>query len=197
MTTQDTGSEQLIKDTAKHIFFAEGRLHATTQDIADAAGVNRTLLNYYFRLRNEPMDQVFKEARQSMDIRLDALLLKSGIPFKKRVDAFINQFITETSAYPFMETFVLIELRRNNLKLIKKFSKARHEEFTSEVKVEMDKGTIPAMNPIHFVMNLFSLLAHPALMKPLYTELFGLSDTAYQQLIDERKQIVLKLLFTA
>jgi TetR/AcrR family transcriptional regulator len=38
MSTRDTGTEQLIRDTAKHLFFAEGKLHATTQEIADAAG---------------------------------------------------------------------------------------------------------------------------------------------------------------
>ena len=197
MTARDTGSEKLIKDTAKRIFFADGRLHATSQDIADAAGVNRTLLNYYFRSRNELMRQVFKEARQSMDLRLDTLISASEIPFKKRVEAFINEFLAETSAFPFMETFVLTELQRNDLKPHKKFSKASHEGFTSEIKAEMKKGAITEMNPVHFIMNLFSLLAHPILMKPLYIELFGLNGPDYQQLIDERKQIVLQLLFTA
>ncbi|HYD90018.1 MAG TPA: helix-turn-helix domain-containing protein, partial [Flavobacterium sp.] len=48
---QDT--ERLIKETAKRVFFGEGRFNATTQEIADAAGVNRTLINYYFRSRDK------------------------------------------------------------------------------------------------------------------------------------------------
>jgi TetR/AcrR family transcriptional regulator len=43
MAARDAGTEKLIKDTAKK-FFAEGKLHATTQDIADAAGISRTSL---------------------------------------------------------------------------------------------------------------------------------------------------------
>ena len=45
-------TEELIKETAKRMFFGEGRFHATTQEIADEAKVNRTMINYYFRSRN-------------------------------------------------------------------------------------------------------------------------------------------------
>ena len=49
---KDEATEELIKNTAKRLFFGEGKFNATTQEIADAAGVNRTLLNYYFRSRD-------------------------------------------------------------------------------------------------------------------------------------------------
>ena len=73
MAQRDTGTEQLIKDTAKRIFFSEGKLHATTQDIADAAGVNRTLLNYYFRSRDILFEQVATEAMAEMKIVMDSV----------------------------------------------------------------------------------------------------------------------------
>ena len=38
-------TEELIKATAKKLFFVQGKFDATTQEIADAAGVNRTLIN--------------------------------------------------------------------------------------------------------------------------------------------------------
>jgi TetR/AcrR family transcriptional regulator len=64
ITNKDAATEELIKETAKKIFFKEGKFNATTQEIADAAGVNRTLINYYFRSRNTLFDLVFKEARE-------------------------------------------------------------------------------------------------------------------------------------
>ena len=42
-TKKDEATEELIKNTAKRLFFGEGKFNATTQEIADAAGVNRTL----------------------------------------------------------------------------------------------------------------------------------------------------------
>jgi len=43
--TKDIETEELIKKTAKRLFFGEGKFNATTQEIADTAGVNRTLIN--------------------------------------------------------------------------------------------------------------------------------------------------------
>ena len=73
MAQRDKGTEQLIKDTAKRIFFSDGKLHATTQDIADAAGVNRTLVNYYFRSRDMLFEQVADEARAEMAEVIDPI----------------------------------------------------------------------------------------------------------------------------
>ena len=56
-------TEELIKETAKKMFFAEGKFHATTQEIADEAKVNRTLINYYFRSRNNLINIIFDEAK--------------------------------------------------------------------------------------------------------------------------------------
>ena len=84
MAQRDTGTEQLIKDTAKRIFFSEGKLHATTQDIADAAGVNRTLLNYYFRSRDILFEQVAAEAMAEMKAVMDSVF-SAKIEFKDKL----------------------------------------------------------------------------------------------------------------
>jgi AcrR family transcriptional regulator len=62
MPVVDAHTEELIKETAMRIFFVEGRLHATTQVIAKEAGVNRGLIYYYFKGRDELFEVVFKEA---------------------------------------------------------------------------------------------------------------------------------------
>ena len=42
-------TEELIKQKAKELYVSKGVFDASTQEIADFAGVNRTLVNYYFR----------------------------------------------------------------------------------------------------------------------------------------------------
>ena len=39
MSARDTGTEQLVRDIAKQISFAEVKLHAATQYITDSAGI--------------------------------------------------------------------------------------------------------------------------------------------------------------
>ena len=73
-TKKDDATEELIKNTAKRLFFGEGKFNATTQEIADAAGVNRTLINYYFRSRDKLFDLVFSDAqaREQLSARATA-----------------------------------------------------------------------------------------------------------------------------
>ena len=52
MGAEEVHTEKLIKQKAKILFFQKGFLNATTQEIADEAGVNRALIHYYFRSRS-------------------------------------------------------------------------------------------------------------------------------------------------
>jgi TetR/AcrR family transcriptional regulator len=111
MAVRDTGAEQLIKDTAKRIFFAEGKRNATTQDIADAAGVTRTLVNYYFRSKDVLFRQVFDEAMQDMRHKFDAVL-EAELPFRKKLEGFIDMFYAEVTAFPYKESFMISEVTK-------------------------------------------------------------------------------------
>ncbi|MDR1417021.1 MAG: TetR/AcrR family transcriptional regulator, partial [Prevotellaceae bacterium] len=49
MKTNDSSTEQAILEAARKVFFQKGLNGATTQEIANEAGVNKALLHYYFR----------------------------------------------------------------------------------------------------------------------------------------------------
>ncbi|QXV64289.1 TetR/AcrR family transcriptional regulator [Mucilaginibacter sp. 21P] len=194
MTTRDTGTEQLIKDTAKQVFFKEGRLHATTQDIADAAGVNRTLVNYYFRSRDELIRQVYEEGMDDMDNRLSQIM-ESDIPFREKIESFIDVFMADSMEYPYQETFLITEMNTNSNLHNKPDMNLKVENFSAQIQKEIDDGRLPKMDPIHFAMNMFSLMIYPLIMRPLYKQLYNLTDEQFTKLMLERKDITCKMLF--
>ncbi|MGI8637856.1 MAG: TetR/AcrR family transcriptional regulator, partial [Segetibacter sp.] len=112
MPVKDCKTEQLIKDTAKRIFLSEGKMLATTQDIANAAGVNRTLLHYYFRSRELLFDMVFKEALTNLRERLHQVL-GSELPFKQKIENLISVFYEELTEAPYLETFIALYLNHD------------------------------------------------------------------------------------
>ena len=61
---QDT--EQRIFEAARVIFIRKGMSDARMQEIADEAGINKSLLHYYFRTKEKLFDAVFKEAFSQM-----------------------------------------------------------------------------------------------------------------------------------
>lgn len=194
MRTRDTGTEQLIKDTAKHLFFAEGKLHATTQEIADAAGVNRTLVNYYFRSRDALFDQVFNDAQKELMSLLDEVM-DSNMPFKQKIENLISVFLREAMRFPYREVFIITQMNRNDVINSKKERAEKVKVLLKEIQKEMDDGNIKAMNPKHFIMNLFSMMAYPLITAPLNKILFAVKDEDYTQLMEERKKLIFETIF--
>ncbi|WDF54162.1 TetR/AcrR family transcriptional regulator [Mucilaginibacter sp. KACC 22063] len=194
MATRDTGTEQRIKDTAKRIFFAEGRLNATTQDIADAAGVSRTLVNYYYRSVDALIQQVYKEAMLELGEKLDSVM-ESDMPFKSKIEHFIEVFSTQVIQFPYQETFLVKEMNADRDILNTEEKHEKTKKFLAQIQAEMSAGTIEQMNPIHFMMNLFSLMAYPIVMKPMFEKIFKLDEDQFRKLIEERKKVIFKMLF--
>ena len=193
MAQRDTGTEQLIKDTAKQIFFAEGKLHATTQDIADAAGVNRTLLNYYFRSRDILFEQVATEARAEMSAELDSVF-SADLEFKEKVQQLITVFMDQAMKFPYREVYVVTELNRTD-KTVPEEKKNRIKQFLTEIDAEMKKGKIRKMDPRHFVMNLFALMAYPLITNCLNKSLYSINDAEYLKLMKERKKLIFEMVY--
>ena len=94
---KDIETEMLIKRTAKKLFFVDGKFNATTQDIADEAGVNRTLINYYFRSRNNLLNLIFEAAIQREE-ELRHEYLSSDLGFKEKIELYIDHAIQQAIA---------------------------------------------------------------------------------------------------
>jgi len=199
MPVKDCKTEQHIKDTAHRIFLKEGKMLATTQEIADAAGVNRTLLHYYFRSRDALFELVFVEALTTLRQRLHEVI-GSKLPFRQKMENFLDVFFEELTQSPYLETFITLQLNQTPDRYADLFvqlpgGKERIRQFLKEIQNEMDKGVIPVMKPMNYFISLFSLMAYPYVARPLYKNMFDLSDAAYKKLLCERKSLILALLF--
>ncbi|RZK57098.1 MAG: TetR/AcrR family transcriptional regulator [Pedobacter sp.] len=193
MAQRDTGTEQLIKDTAKQIFFSEGKLHATTQDIADAAGVNRTLVNYYFRSRDILFEQVATEARAEMSAVLD-LVFSAKLDFKDKLAQLINVFMDQAIKFPYREVYVVTELNRTE-KTVPEEKRTRVQAFLKEVSAEMENGKLKKMDPRQFCINLFSLMAYPLITNCLNKSIYNVNDEEYQEMMMERKKLIFEMIY--
>lgn len=199
MPIKDCKTEQHIKETARHIFLKEGKMLATTQEIADAAGVNRTLLHYYFRSRDMLFNIVFTEALTKLRERLHEVLV-SKVEFRQKVERLLDVFFEDLTELPYLETFITLQLNQEPHKYEDMFvhlpgGKERIKSFLKEIQQEMEKGTIPVMKPINYFINIFALIAYPYVARPVFKNMLDLSETAYNKLLPERKDVILSLLF--
>ncbi|WP_294819852.1 TetR/AcrR family transcriptional regulator [uncultured Flavobacterium sp.] len=192
VTDQDT--EKLIKETAMRIFFAEGRFNATTQEIADTAGVNRTLINYYFRSRDKLFEQVFDEAHKQEHELMEQIMF-SDLPFRDKIARHLDTFFEQSQKYPYLEIYMVTQVNQGCNFKDQEHMQELLKKFHAEIEEEMEKGTIGKMRPEQFTLNFVSLMSFPVSMRPLLEESMGFSDEKFDQLLAERKEVIMKTLF--
>ncbi len=199
MPVTDSQTESHILDTATRVFFAEGRIYATVKEIADAAGLSRTLINYYFRSKKLLIEKVVKKTLEEFKQNSDSILLLD-IPFREKTELFIDDFLNNQFKYPYLESFVAADLIRQEFKksvsdLVISEQPVAIRHYIEEIQREMDKGTIVKSNPVHFMMNMFSMMVYPVMMRPLQQSILNLTREEYRMILKERKQVITDTLF--
>ncbi len=198
MSKKDSTTENHIKETAKNIFFKEGKYQATTQEIADTAGVNRTLLHYYFRSREVLLEIVLQEGQAEFKDKMSKKI-NPELSFKERISQFIDVWMEQTNEYPYLDSYLVSQMHNGNFleNLVNK-SKTNQKElsdFLNNIENEMKAGRLSKMDPLQFVLNLISMISYPLIMSPLLEKTFSLSKKNYTKIMEERKAAIMATIF--
>lgn len=197
MGIPEAQSEKLIKDKAKILFFQKGFMNATMQEIADEAGVNRTLIHYYFRSREQLLDILLDETLQEKKDRI-MKILSSDLPFREKIAHYINTLVNYGLTYPYLDNFIISETARHPDRVIAFCSKdkAKSSDFIkAPLEAEIKAGRLAPISAEHFMVNLSSLCNYPLLAKSILKTIHGMTDTTYRKFLTERKQIIYMTIF--
>jgi AcrR family transcriptional regulator len=186
-------TQELIKETAKNLFCVKGKFDATTQEIADAAGVNRTLINYYFRSRDNLIQIIFDEA-QRVEQEKSKIIQNADLPFKVKISKFIEGSLATSLQYPYLETYIVSQINKGNCHQ-REIEEDVLETLYIDIEKELELGNIEKMAPVQFILNMVSLLVFPSAIRPLFMENLMISDEEYDKIISERKEIIINMLF--
>ncbi|WP_379965195.1 TetR/AcrR family transcriptional regulator [Epilithonimonas sp. UC225_85] len=186
-------TQELIKETTKNLFFVQGKFDATTQEIADEAGVNRTLINYYFRSRDNLIQIVFDEAHK-VEKEKSEIIMRSELDFKAKISKFIEGSLQTSLQYPYLETYIVSQINKGNCHK-KDVEEDDLKKLFQDIEKEMELGNVEKMEPIQFIFNMISLLIFPSAVRPLIMENMMINDQEFDRLISDRKEIILNMLF--
>jgi TetR/AcrR family transcriptional regulator len=197
MEVGEVQTENLIKEKAKLLFFQKGFLNATTQEIADEAGVNRALIHYYFRSRELMLEQLLNETLMEKRERVRGVL-SSDLPFKKKIAVYIDTLVDYGLTYPYLDNFIISETARNPARVQAFCSKDNVKSsdlIRTQLEVEIKNHNLPAISAEHFMVNLSAMCNYPLLAKSVLQTIHGMTDAAYRKFLIERKQIIYRTIF--
>jgi TetR/AcrR family transcriptional regulator len=187
-----TETEHKIIASAEKLFYQKGKAGTSMQNIADDAGINRTLLNYYYRSKDQLFEAVFRKALGSFVPSL-AAMLHSEISFEDYVPAMIETVIDTMIENPQIPIFVLQELSSNPERM-PQIIKEMGIDPSLAIKKMAKEGQVPkamGMEPRQVIMNLLSLCIFPFAARPVVTDLLYNGDNeAYLVAMKQRKKLI-------
>ena len=186
---EDHSTEDKIKNAARKVFTQKGFAAARTRDIAEEAGINLALLNYYFRSKEKLFDIVMKETMQQFVVAMKDVFNNENTSLIEKVEAMVENYIALFKAQPNIPLFVLSEMRTRPDKFastigIKEVLLTSH--FFRQI-VQVTKGRI---NPLHFVINLIGLTVFPFIASPLLKNIGDMDSVQFDALMQERKKLI-------
>jgi len=200
MKQKDKNTEAVILQAARNAFTKNGLSGARMQDIADEAGINKALVHYYFESKEKLFALIFEEEFGKFFSHL-AAVIASGLPLFEKIEQVVSLDIESMTAFPDLPLFVINELSRNPTLMSKRFKQMNVKEvlavFQQQIDGEVKKGNIKNIRAQQLLINIQALSIFPFLAKPMIKNVMQMSETQYQELIQERKHEVAGFIINA
>ncbi|MCB9284456.1 MAG: TetR/AcrR family transcriptional regulator [Lewinellaceae bacterium] len=192
--TKDLDTESRILEAAKRVFIRKGYAGARMQEIADEAGINKGLLHYYFRNKDNLFGAIFEEAFRELAPRT-VEIFESDEPLFTKLEQFIDRYLDFLAERPYLPAFVIQEINNNPEGLLKKLAESGFQpnpmKLFIQIQMEIQKGNIRPVNPIHLVVNLISMCVFPFVGRPMLQQILQVGDAEYLEFMKMRKEVIL------
>jgi TetR/AcrR family transcriptional regulator len=189
--TKDSTTEEKILEASKNVFLLKGFEGARMQEIADEAGINKSLLHYYFRTKEKLFEMVFENAVSKMIPNLFGIL-NSDISLFEKIEKFFEVHIGFLQSNQFLPTFIMHEINQNPKKVIRIFAEQTKDlpmKFGFQIMEEIEKGNIVKLDPFQLIINMVSLSVFPFAAKPLVEHILTTSSGSdYDEFLEARKK---------
>jgi len=181
-------TEEKIKAAARKVFLRKGFSATRTRDIAEEAGINLALLNYYFRSKQKLFEEVMKEKIQTLLQTIIPVLNNPSTSLEKKIEQVVSNYIEVLLANNDLPIFVLNELRKDNTKFITNVPIQKvifQSSFMTQLKEQRDD-----INPIHFLISLLGMTIFPFVAKPILTQSGLVNEKNFQSFMKERESLI-------
>lgn len=175
------------------MFHKKGYMGTRTRDIAEHAGINLALLNYYFRSKEKLFHIIMIETMSGFFHKLTVVLDDEHTGLMEKVERIATEYIDLIIKEPEVPGFILGEIRTNPSQLIKELPIQHLTEksvFVTQYRAALAQGQLGEANPLHFLMNLLALVVFPFIAKPIMMGLGRLEETEFKAMMQQRKKLI-------
>lgn len=189
--TNNISTEERIKAAARKVFHQKGYAGTRTRDIAEEAGINHAMLNYYFRSKEKLFTIIMTETMAQFFKGVSHLLNDENTSLEQKIELIVNNYTDLLLEEPELPTFMFNEVRNNPEPFIENNpirqalqNSALARQYTEAVA----RGQITEPNLIQTLLNLIALVIFPFIAQPIMLALNKMTKEQYKTLMLERKK---------
>ena len=196
MNSKETDMQQQILQAAEQLVMENGFDATSTTDIARKVGCNQALVHYYFRTKENLLQQIFvKNAnavldslehypfegeleeliRNLVEVYFKILTAHPKIPF-----ILISQLISNDERRMFVRDFIVENDRRRSI----------YYRFDSVVQAAVASGKIRPVRTLDLLINVVSLVVFTFVSLPMYVDWLRKDEQEVKQYLEERQEEV-------
>ena len=194
---ENKSTEEQILAAAEKVFLSKGLKNSKISDIAELAGVNNALINYYFRTKEKLFDKIFEDKVRLLVANFMNVQHKDG-SFEDKLKVMIESHFDFLDNNPKLPAFIYREMSDSPMRIkatIEKIKAYPHSMFVmvdKDLKTEIQKGTIREISTVDLLFTIISLNVMPFLFKPIFQAALNLSEEQIRIMADNRKKEIIE-----
>lgn len=193
---KDISTEEKIKAAALKLFYKKGYAGTKTRDIAEEAGINIALLNYYFRSKEKLFEMIMEETLLKIFRGISGLFNRTDLSIVEKLEKIACSYIDALAENPNLPLFVLSEIQADATGFVQK-NKFMKEFFDDKFLnaggfFQQMRNEYQVDNPLQIIINIVSMSVFPFVARPMLMILANMTPEMMTQFIEERKKLMPK-----
>lgn len=190
MTEPEKQTEEKIFEAATEVFIEKGMDGARMQDIASYAGINKALLHYYYRTKDQLFNAVFEMILKQI-LKKFAPVFDETLTLEEKIRFFFKEHIAFLQANPRLPGFLLNEINRNPDRIKKLLNNVDIESLWLKLyeqhKEELKKYNITQETMPQIMMSIAAISVFPFAARGIVEGILGKLNIDFNEYMEERK----------
>jgi len=200
MVENDRQTEEKIFEAATDVFVDKGMDGARMQDIASHAGINKALLHYYFRTKDQLFNAVFEMIARKI-LKKFAPVYDENLSLEAKIRFFFKEHITFLQENPKLPGFILNEINRNPNRIKKLLKNIDFEKFWQELykqhKNELENYNITEASMPQLMISIAAISVFPFAARGIIEGILDKLGIDFNKYIEERKEYAAEFVIKA
>jgi TetR/AcrR family transcriptional regulator len=200
MAENDKLTEERIFEAATDVFIDKGMDGARMQDIASYAGINKALLHYYFRNKDQLFNAVFEMIAKKI-LKKFAPVFDENLSLEEKIRFFFKEHITFLQENPKLPGFILNEINRNPARIKKLLKNIDFNVMWFRIyeqhKEEMANYNITEATMPQIIVSVAAISVFPFAARGLIEGMLDKAGIEFNTYIEERKDFAAEFVIRA